>query len=234
MARPALQGALSSFRVYDRALSDAEVAAVSATDAEVHADRAQAQAQAILTALNLTDRETSGDIDLPTSNGRVTWTSSNPAVVSPSGIVAAPLAGQPAIPVTLTATASIRGISASTSIIVTVLPSTESAEQRAERLAQRFVIPSVVRSGTSLPAAPDGTTVAVTSVVGGIEVGDAITSATEQAVDAEIGVRVTDTASGVASTRQFSVRVLPALLRSCSPTTAPPRRSPRRTTPTWR
>ncbi|HEX5857341.1 MAG TPA: family 43 glycosylhydrolase [Microbacterium sp.] len=206
---PLFQGALSSFRVYDRALSDAEVAAVSATDAELHATELRAQAQAILNGLALTDRETSGDIDLPTANGRVTWTSSNPAVVSPSGIVAAPLAGQPAIPVTLTATASLRGISASTSITVTVLPSTESAEQRAERLAQRFVIPSVVRSGTPLPAAPDGTTVAVTSVAGDIQVGDAITSASDQPVDAEIAVRVTDTATGTASDRRFSVRVLP-------------------------
>lgn len=207
---PLFQGAISSFHVYDRALSPAEVAEVSDSDAQPHAEELRAQAQAILDGLALTDRETSGDIDLPTANGRVTWTSSNPDVVAPTGVVNAPLAGQPAVEVELTATAAIRGQSASTTITVTVLPSSDTAEDRAAKLAQRFVIPSVVRSGAALPAAPEGATIEVTSVTGGVEVGEAIVSDSENEVEAEIAVRVTDVATGVSSTRTFAVRVLPA------------------------
>ncbi len=88
---PLFQGAISSFRVYERALSGSEIADVSAADAAVHAAELQARAQALLDALALADRETSTDIDLPTSNGRVSWTSSNPAVVAADGTVDAPL-----------------------------------------------------------------------------------------------------------------------------------------------
>lgn len=207
---PLFQGAISAFRVYDRALTAAEVAEVSDDDAQAHAVELQAQAQAIIDGLNLVDRETSTDIDLPTSNGRVTWTSSNPAVVSTTGAVTAPLAGEPAVPVELTAMASVRGVTASKTIKVTVLPSTETAQQRADRLAQRFVIPSVVRSGAPLPAAPEGTEIEVTSVSGEVEVGEAIVSAADDAVDAEIEVTVTDTATSASAVRRFAVRVLPA------------------------
>lgn len=207
---PLFQGAISAFRVYDRALTAAEVAEVSDDDAQAHAVELQAQAQAIIDGLNLVDRETSTDIDLPTSNGRVTWTSSNPAVVSTTGAVTAPLAGEPAVPVELTAMASVRGVTASKTITVTVLPSTETAQQRADRLAQRFVIPSVVRSGAPLPAAPEGTEIEVTSVSGEVEVGEAIVSAADDAVDAEIEVTVTDTATSASAVRRFAVRVLPA------------------------
>ena len=207
---PLFQGAISAFRVYDRALNAAEVAGVSAEDALLNEAELQAQAQAILTGLALTDRETSGDIDLPTAQGRVTWTSSNPAVVSPTGQVTPPLAGQPAVPVELTATASLRGITVSQTITVTVLPSTESAEDRAARLAQRFVIPSVVRSGATVPTAPEGTALEITGVEGPVEVAAAITSSSDEQVDADVSVRITDSSTGVSVSRTFAVRVLPA------------------------
>ena len=207
---PLFQGAISAFRVYDRALTGAEVAEVSAADAEPHATELQAQAQAIIDGLNLVDRETSTDIDLPTASGRVTWTTSNPSVLTSSGVVSAPLAGEPSVQVQLTATAAVRGATASKTITVTVLPSSETAQERADRLAQRFVIPSVVRSGVALPAAPDGSAVAVTEVTGRVEVGTSIVSSSGEPVDAEIEVTVTDTATSATATRRFSVRVLPA------------------------
>ena len=206
---PLFQGAISSFRVYDRALAAAEVADVSAEDAQDHAAELQAQAQAIIDGLGVSDLETSTDIDLPTANGRVAWTSSNPAVVAPTGLVTAPLSGQPAVAVELTATTSVRGLSASKTITVTVLPSDETPEERIERLAQRFIVPSVVRSGTALPAAPDGTNVAVTSVSGGIEADDTITSSSEEPQDGGITVRVTDASSAASVERTFAVRVMP-------------------------
>ncbi|MFC4555779.1 family 43 glycosylhydrolase [Georgenia faecalis] len=207
---PLFQGAVSAFRVYDRALTAAEVAEVSATDAEVHAGELRAQAQAVLDGLALTDLETSGDVDLPTAGGRVTWTSSNPAVVGVDGSVTAPLAGQPAVDVELTATASVRGISASETITVTVLPSTESAEQRVQRLAQRVVVPPVVESGTALPAAPEGTRVVVEAVAGAEVVDGAIVSGGDTPAVATIALRVTDEATGVSVLRTFTTRVLPA------------------------
>ena len=140
--------------------------------------------------------------------------SSNPAVVAANGTVNAPLAGQPSIPVQLTATVSVRGVTATKTITVTVLPSTETAEQRAQRLAQRFVIPAVVESGTSLPAAPEGTTIAVLSATGGVTVAGTIVSASNQPVDAVITVRVTDPSTATSVDRAFKVRVLPAATTS--------------------
>ncbi|MGU3645383.1 family 43 glycosylhydrolase [Microbacterium sp. C23T] len=207
---PLFQGAISSFRVYDRALSAVEVAAGSDADAQAHAAELQAQAQAILTGLALADRETATDIDLPTAGGKVTWSSSNPAVVAADGSIAAPLAGQPAVEVELTATAAIRGITATQTITVTVLPSSETAEQRATRLAELFVIPAVVESGTALPAAPAGTEVEVTSTSDGITADETIVAAGDDAVDGQVAVEVTDTATGVAASRTFDVTVLPA------------------------
>ncbi len=206
---PLFQGAIAAFRVYDRALTGDEVAAVSAADAQVHAAELRAQAQAVLDGLGVTDVVTSSDIDLPTANGRVTWTSSNPSVVAADGTVTPPLAGQPAVDVELTATVSIRGISASSTITVTVEPSDETAEERIARLAQRFVLPPVVESGAAVPGAPDGTTVEIVSASGGVQVGDTIVSASDEPVDSTIEVRVTDAATGAATTRTFQVRVLP-------------------------
>ncbi|WP_250443050.1 family 43 glycosylhydrolase [Actinotalea sp. C106] len=203
------EGAISSFRVYDRPLDDEEVAAVAAEDVLPHEDELRAQAQGVLDGLDLTDLETSGDIDLPTASGRVTWTSSDPEVVAPNGLVTPPLEGEPAAEVTLTATVTIRGFSASTDITVTVQPSDETAQDRVDRLAERFVIPPVLRSGDALPVAPDGATVEVIGVSGDLEVGDTIVSSGEEAVDGQIAVRITDTASGLTAEREFAVQVLP-------------------------
>lgn len=208
------QGAISAFRVYDRALTGAEVASLSDSDAQAHLSELQAQAQAILTALALADVQTSTDVDLPTSGGKVTWTSSDPSVVAPDGTVTAPLADSPSVAVQLTATASVRGVAATQTITVTVLPSSETARQRVERLATRFIIPSVVESGTALTAAPEGTTIAVESVSGAVTVGTTIESTSPSATEAAIGVRVTDAATGASVLRTFDVRVLPAATTS--------------------
>ena len=208
---PLFQGAISAFRVYDRALSAEEVADVSTADAQTHAAELQAQAEAILAGLGLTDIETDTDIDLPAAGGRVGWASSDPSVVAVDGTVNPPLSGGSAVDVELTATANVRGFSASSTITVTVQPSDETAEERAARLAQQFVIPSVVESGTELPPAPVGTSVAVTSVSGDVEVNEAIVSSSGAATGAEIEVLVTDDSTGATALRSFDVRVLPSV-----------------------
>ncbi|MFF0911176.1 family 43 glycosylhydrolase [Microbacterium enclense] len=203
---PLFQGAVSAFRVYDRALTGSEVAAGAEADAQTHAAELQARARAVLDGLALADRTTSTDIDLPTAGGRVTWTSSDPGLVAADGTVNAPVAGQPAASARLTATASIRGVSATQTITVTVTPSTETAAQRAARLAERFVIPSVLEAGTALPAAPTGATVAVTRTDGGIVVRDGVVSG----ADGSITVRVTDASTGATADRTFAITMLPA------------------------
>lgn len=203
---PLFQGAISAFRVYDRALSATEVAAGAQADAETHAAELQARARAVLDGLALTDVTTSTDIDLPTAGGRVSWTSSDPALVSANGTVTAPVSGQPARTAQLTATSSVRGVTATATITVTVTASTETAAQRATRLAGLFVVPSVLEAGTAMPAAPAGTTVAVRSTDGGVVVTDGVVTG----ADGSITVRVTDSTTGATADRTFAVTVLPA------------------------
>lgn len=203
---PLFQGAVSAFRVYDRALTADEVAAGAQADAQVNATEIRAQARAILDGIGIGDRSTSTDLDLPTAAGRVTWSSNNPAVIAPDGTVQAPVAGQPAVEVELTASASIRGLTETSTATITVVASDETPEQRAARLAERFVVPAVVEAGAALPPAPAGTEVAVSSVAGGLAVDGGVISGT----DGSMTVRVTDTATGAAVDRVFEVSVLPA------------------------
>lgn len=207
---PLFQGSISAFRVYDRALAPAEITALSDADAQAHTSELRAQAQTLIDALALTDRETRTDLDLATSNGRIAWTSSNPAVLAADGTVTPPLSGTAAVPVQLTATATVRGVTATRTVTITVQPSDESAADRVARLAGRFVLPPVVASGHALPAAPAGTSVEVVSATGGVQAGSTITVGGSAAVDSTITVRVTDTASATSTTRAFAVRVLPA------------------------
>lgn len=203
---PLFQGAISSFRVYDRALTADEVAAGSDADAQANAAALRAQAREILAGLGVVDTSTSTDLDLPTASGRVTWSSSDPAVIALDGTVRAPLAGQPSVSVTLTATATVRGVSETSTVTITVVASDETPAQRVARLAGRFVVPPVVEAGTALPAAPDGTTAVVTSVAGGLVVDGAKISG----ADGSVTVRITDTATGSFADRVFDVAVLPA------------------------
>ena len=108
------KGKVAGFRVYDRALTAAEVTALSNADAAEHAAELQATANALVAGL--TDRTVNGDFTLPAN---VTWTSSNPAVVSTTGDVTQSAQTQT---VQLTARASFRGVTAEKTITVTVLP----------------------------------------------------------------------------------------------------------------
>lgn len=209
---PLFQGALAAFRVYDRAITAEEAAGIAAEDAELNAEEIRAIAQGVLDDLNLTGIVTDTDVDLPTAGGAVTWSSDTPDLVADDGTVNPPLAGEPAASATLTATVSVRGQVASQQITVTVNPSSETAEERAQRLAARFVIPPVLASGTALPGAPEGATVAVTSVAGErLSVTDGVVSSTStEPATGQITVAVTDTASELSVTRVFTVTVLPA------------------------
>lgn len=122
---PFYAGEVSTFRVYDRALTGDEVAAVSNVDAKLHASSFTAATSAVLSgvaAVTVDDSTT----NLPDYGGAVTWASSDPTLrIAADGRTLTadrPAAGQAARTSTLTATASIRGVAQSRQVAVTVEP----------------------------------------------------------------------------------------------------------------
>lgn len=119
-----LKGKVRDFRLYDRALPPADVAALAAptSTAAVEAD---------LAALTLGDA-TAVDVDLvlPTSgaNGSaVAWASDDPAAVSATGKVTRPAAGSAPVTATLTATLTRGAFTRTKAFTVTVLPQLDDA-----------------------------------------------------------------------------------------------------------
>lgn len=124
-----LAGSLRDFRLYDRALSADEVTTLVATDAQRVARDAAALDLGDLSAVT-------ADIALPTAgtNGSsISWASSNPAVVSSTGAVTRPAAGQADAEVTLTATLTRGTATQSVGFTATVraVPDDAGAAQRA-------------------------------------------------------------------------------------------------------
>ncbi|WP_394554829.1 LamG-like jellyroll fold domain-containing protein [Agromyces sp. MMS24-JH15] len=123
---PFYKGEVATFRAYDRALSGAEVAAVSDADGSLHAASFQSSAQAALDAIQpiaMTD----SSISLPTSTGAtLSWSGpSQGLALGASGTTlqaVQPAPGSAALTGTVTATATVRGVSASKQIPVSVAP----------------------------------------------------------------------------------------------------------------
>jgi hypothetical protein len=122
---PMYKGEVSAFRVYDRALTAAEVNDVSVADAAIHASSFQQAAQALadgVAAVTFDEAVTT----LPTYGGRVSWTSSDAAIeIGTDGVTATtvqPAAGEAPRQTTLTATATVRGATATRQVPVTVEP----------------------------------------------------------------------------------------------------------------
>lgn len=141
-----LKGSVRNFRVYDRALSSSEVAAISLTDAA----RVAADADALPAPGTVTS-----DLTLPTVGtfgSAVAWASSDPAVVSTSGAVTRPAAGQPATTVTLTATVS-RGAESTTRDIEVTVPAQDDDRARAQAAADALSLVDAddVRGSMTLP-----------------------------------------------------------------------------------
>ncbi|QJW38724.1 LamG-like jellyroll fold domain-containing protein [Cellulosimicrobium protaetiae] len=121
---PLLKGAVSRFRVYDRALSADEVAAVSDADAVVHRAALEEQVlRSVPDTLSLTD----ATVRLPDVGGTLTWSAptEGPVRIGDDGLTAtvtAPVAGEPADEVALTATAQVRGLTVTKEVTATVPP----------------------------------------------------------------------------------------------------------------
>ncbi|MFF6978441.1 family 43 glycosylhydrolase [Streptomyces sp. NPDC008343] len=145
------KGRIRDFRVYDRALTGSEVEqlALPAATQGVADDK---------TALSLGDTDAvTADLDLPrtgTAGGSaISWAGDNPGVVSGSGAVTRPAAGEPAAHATLTATLKKGTVTDTRSFDITVLPAFDdrtSAEQAAEALTVHNL--DDVRGNLTLPA----------------------------------------------------------------------------------
>ncbi|WP_082485159.1 LamG-like jellyroll fold domain-containing protein [Microbacterium sp. Leaf151] len=122
---PMYKGEVSTFRVYDRALSADEVTRVSTADATIHADAHRQAAQTVVDAVApvTVDESTT---TLPTYGGRVTWaaTDSGTTVAADGKTLTTtlPAVGSAARTTTLTATATVRGVAASRAVTTTIQP----------------------------------------------------------------------------------------------------------------
>lgn len=117
------QGRMRDVRLYERALSGAEVAEQTGITA--------AQAAETVSVPNAGDLR--GDVTLPTTGGygeSISWASTSPGVVSPDGEVTRPPTGAAAASLVLTATLTLGGDTVTRTFPVTVrpLPATEAKE----------------------------------------------------------------------------------------------------------
>ncbi|MDQ0574107.1 family 43 glycosylhydrolase [Agromyces albus] len=120
---PFFKGEVAAFRVYDRALTASEISDVSDADAVAHADEFGPAAQAIADSITPVTVATTNPA-LPDYNGTVTWASNLPELtIGDDGRLASaivPKAGEPDVKGTLTATASVRGVTATKTVDVTI------------------------------------------------------------------------------------------------------------------
>ncbi|WP_395244260.1 family 43 glycosylhydrolase [Agromyces sp. MMS24-K17] len=198
------QGGVSSFRVYSEALTAADLADVAATDATAVAGEVVAGID--LAAANAQDLDAvETDLVLPTAGG-VTWSSSPAGVVGADGKVTR---GASDTEVTLTATATVRGKTATKAFTVRVLAAPTAAEA-AQRAADAILLPSVLEQGYALPATALGLPVTWSHVSGaGSVAGGAIASAPASGLADATLEAVVGTAPDTATAR-FDVRIAEA------------------------
>jgi large repetitive protein len=153
-----LNGKVRNFRVYDRALGQAEITELATP--VVTDSLAQEKA-----ALTLGDTSAvTVDLALPTTGSlgsKITWSSSDPAIVDTTGKVSRPANGAPSAKVTLTATLAKGGRTDTKAFTVTVVPQASEATV-AQEAAAALVVRNVddVRGNLTLPTTgTTGTTV---------------------------------------------------------------------------
>ncbi|ROP45498.1 family 43 glycosylhydrolase [Pseudokineococcus lusitanus] len=201
-----LIGKVRDFRVYDGAL-DADAVAELAPDP---AERVAAD----LAALDLGDTSAvTEDLELPASGPAgttITWASDAPTVVAADGTVTRPAFGQPDAVVTLTATATARGVSAGRTFTVTVPAMPDDATLAAEAAAA-LAVPDAdrVRGNVTLPTTSRGATVAwassdpaVVTPTGEVTRGDG---------DVTVTLTATVTYGGATTTRDLDLHVVAAV-----------------------
>ena len=201
------KGQVANFRVYDTALTADQIGAISTADAALHLDDL-----AGFDTFDMPDEINDAYVALPAADG-LTWTSSDPDVISSDGMVNQPAKGEAAKQVTLTATMNVRGLTATRDFTVTVNPTVKDAAQLLDEAAAGYVVPSVMRSGDAIPAAAHGTSVRVKSAKG-VTVTDGVVTVEDAESEAEAAngkITIELSKDGVAGTveKTFAVKVLP-------------------------
>ncbi|PZG02626.1 family 43 glycosylhydrolase [Micromonospora deserti] len=204
-----LKGQVRDFRIYSRALSAAEAHALGE-------QTASGRAAADAAALDLGDTSAvTENLSLPTQGAggsTVTWSSSNPAVVSDTGVVTRPAPGSGNAGVTLTATVTYAGYRVTRDFLLTVVEDITDEEKVDNALAAIVIHGQhTVRGNITLPTrgardvtlawtAKDPSVVTSTGEVSRPPYGS-------EAVKARLSVRAsTGAASAV---RNFTLTVLP-------------------------
>ncbi len=145
-----LKGEVRDFRIYDRAVTSAEARALGERTAS---GRAAADAAAL--SLGDTSAVTE-NLTLPTKaagGSAITWSSSNPAVVSTTGVVTRPAPGKGNATVKLTATATYAGFTATRAFTVTVLEDVTDRQKVKDALRDIVIWDqNAVRGNITLPA----------------------------------------------------------------------------------
>ncbi|MBB6019071.1 uncharacterized protein YjdB [Paenibacillus sp. JGP012] len=131
---PYLQGSVADFRVYDRALTEQEIAELYQQEAATHISKIrkltvndaanQLSIDRYLDEADQSAEQITKNLALPTSgkNGvNITWSSSHPAVISNSGIVQRPNAQASDVQAELTAALTYQGVSTTAVFPVTIL-----------------------------------------------------------------------------------------------------------------
>ncbi|NYI44391.1 beta-xylosidase [Nocardioides aromaticivorans] len=206
-----LKGKVRNFRIYNRALSASEVAQISLTDA----NRLAADED----ALTLGDLSSvTSDLTLPTTGSfgsAISWASSDPAVISTSGAVTRPGAGDGPAEVTLTATLT-RGTGTATRTFVATVPADDSDQAKADAAAAaiELVHPDDVRGSLTLPeTGAGGATISWASAEPAVVAADGVVHRPAHgAGDTTVTLTATVTVGSATATRdiELTVRASPA------------------------
>jgi hypothetical protein len=159
-AHYALRGTLRNFRVYDRALSEDEAIALAEAPGLVGV-----QDDAAAIDLGLTSAIVK-NIDLPKlgtkAGSQITWTTSDPAVVTAAGVITRPALDQPAATATLTAKLT-KGLETTTRAIVITVPAQFHDAESVARDTDDLTVTALddIRGNITLPAQGEwGSTIA--------------------------------------------------------------------------
>ncbi|WP_291036643.1 family 43 glycosylhydrolase [Herbiconiux sp.] len=201
-----LAGSVRDFRLYDTALSVEEIAGLQVAD-ETRVERDVAQlALGDLSAVE-------ADITLPTvapNGSTVTWASDAPDVVSSTGAVTRPAAGEADAPVILTATIT-RGAATETKQFPATVLALPSDQLDVDEAAAALAIPSIddVRGNITLPGAPAGIGITWASSDAAVIATDGVV--TRPSADAEVTLTATLTKGEASATRSFTAVVRAAV-----------------------
>ncbi len=154
----------SDFRIYNTALTDAEIATLAADDFinRQNIEQQRKDVEAALAAQTFDFSNVRANLNLPASLGRgvnATWTSSNHTLIAPDGTVTRPAIGQPDGTLTLTLTATKGLASLTRTYEATVKAQVNDADALAYDLDNLAIRGSLtnLRSALMLPAStPEG------------------------------------------------------------------------------